>query len=77
MLACGTKPIIEASSNIQFGCFDVGYQGLTGVALQTCCFALEALSVILFLQLPHFLTGCSTAGDHRALKVPKLLERCL
>ncbi|KAL0045459.1 hypothetical protein WJX82_007249 [Trebouxia sp. C0006] len=29
MLACGTKPIIEASSGIQFGCFDVGYQALT------------------------------------------------
>ncbi len=36
MLACGTKPIIEASSGIQFGCFDVGYQALTGVALLLC-----------------------------------------
>ncbi len=36
MLACGTKPIIEASSGIQFGCFDVGYQGLTGVAFLLC-----------------------------------------
>ncbi|KAA6429949.1 MAG: protein XRP2, partial [Trebouxia sp. A1-2] len=32
MLACGTKPIIEASSNIKFGCFDVSYKGLIGVA---------------------------------------------
>ena len=35
MLLCNTKPIIESSCKIQFGCFDIGYHGLRG--LQPSC----------------------------------------